>query len=62
MAVRAIKMSDAVTAKLIDLAKKAHGTVQVGFNFNIDEICFFICYFLLKVRLTQFLLPIESYT
>jgi hypothetical protein len=24
-------MSDAVTAKLIDLAKRAHGTVQVGF-------------------------------
>ena len=31
MAVRSIKMSDAVTAKLLDLARKAHGSVQVGF-------------------------------
>ena len=31
MAIRSIKMSDAVTAKLLDLAKKAHGTVTVGF-------------------------------
>jgi hypothetical protein len=31
MAGRAIKMSDAVTAKLLDLAKKAHGSVKVGF-------------------------------
>lgn len=31
MAVRAIKMSDAVTAKLLDLAKKASGSVKVGF-------------------------------
>lgn len=34
MAVRSIKMSDAVTAKLLDLAKRAHGTVQVGFIDN----------------------------
>ncbi len=31
MAARSIKMSDAVTAKLLDLARKAHGSVQVGF-------------------------------
>ena len=31
MPTRTIKMSDAVTAKLLDLAKRAHGTVQVGF-------------------------------
>ncbi len=31
MATRAIKMSDAVTAKLLDLAKRASGSVQVGF-------------------------------
>ena len=31
MASRSIKMSDAVTAKLMQLAKQAHGTVQVGF-------------------------------
>ena len=31
MATRSIKMSDAVTAKLMQLAKQAHGTVQVGF-------------------------------
>lgn len=31
MATRTIKMSDAVTAKLLDLAKRASGSVQVGF-------------------------------
>ena len=31
MAARSVKMSDAVTAKLLDLAKRAHGSVQVGF-------------------------------
>jgi hypothetical protein len=31
MAARAIKMSDAVTAKLLDLAKRASGSVKVGF-------------------------------
>jgi len=31
MATRSIKMSDAVTAKLLDLAKQASGSVKVGF-------------------------------
>lgn len=31
MAARSVKMSDAVTAKILDLAKRAHGSVQVGF-------------------------------
>ncbi|MHB1952467.1 MAG: hypothetical protein ACYCOU_01865 [Sulfobacillus sp.] len=31
MAARRIKMSDAVTAKLLDLAKRARGSVKVGF-------------------------------
>ena len=34
MAARSIKMSEAVTAKLLELAKKAHGSVQVGFIDN----------------------------
>lgn len=31
MPARSIKMSDAVAAKILDLAKRAHGSVQVGF-------------------------------
>ncbi len=31
MTTRSVKMSDAVTAKLLELAKKARGTVKVGF-------------------------------
>ena len=34
MATRSIKMSDAVTAKLMELAKRASGSVQVGFIDN----------------------------
>jgi len=34
MAARRVKMSEAVTAKLLELAKQAHGTVQVGFIDN----------------------------
>ena len=34
MATRSIKMSDAVTAKLLDLAKRAQGSVKVGFIDN----------------------------
>ena len=31
MAVRGIKMSEAVAAKIVELAKKAHGSVKIGF-------------------------------
>jgi len=34
VATRSVKMSDAVTAKLLELAKQARGTVQVGFIDN----------------------------
>ena len=34
MATRSIKMSDAVTAKILDLAKRASGSVKVGFIDN----------------------------
>jgi hypothetical protein len=34
MAGRSIKMSDAVTAKILELAKKARGSVKVGFIDN----------------------------
>ena len=34
MATRSVKMSDAVTAKLLDLAKRAHGSVKIGFIDN----------------------------